>query len=47
MRTQAPRLKITVQQPEQLDALAAMLGLSKAAVFNLALAELAARYGIR
>lgn len=45
--SQAARLKITVQQPDQLDALARRLGLSKAAVFNLALAELAAKHGIR
>jgi hypothetical protein len=42
---QAPRLKVTVQRPDQLDALAKKLGLSKAAVCNLALAELAARMG--
>jgi hypothetical protein len=44
--SQAPRLKVTVQRPDQLDAIAERLGLSKAAVVNLALAELAARYGI-
>jgi hypothetical protein len=44
---QAPRLKVTVQRPDELAALAARLGLSKAAVVNLALAELAARYGVR
>jgi hypothetical protein len=43
---QAPRLKVTIQQPDQLDALAERLGLSKAAVCNLALAELASKHGI-
>jgi hypothetical protein len=45
--SQAARLKITVQHPGQLDALARKLGLSKAAVLNLALSELAARYNVR
>lgn len=44
---QAPRLKVTVQRPDQLDALAERLGLSKASVVNLALAELAERCGLR
>ena len=43
---QAPRLKVTVQRPDLLDALALRLGLNKAAVVNFALSKLAEQEGL-
>ena len=43
----ATRLKVTVQHPTLLDAMAEELGLSKSAVFNLALSRLAEEYDLK
>ena len=45
-KKQAPRLKVTVQRPELIQALSEMLGLNKSAVINLALKVLAEREGL-
>ncbi len=45
-KKQKKRLKITVQRPELLEILSHRLGISKAAVFNVALFQLAAKEGI-